>query len=149
MPLDEVLGVEELLRSTVAEPRFRAVVLNGFAALALLLAVIGIYGVIAYAVEQRTRETGVRVALGARASDVILVLVGEGVRSAALGALFGLAGAWALGQALSPFLFEVGSTDALTFGGVSVLILVVALTASYLPARRAAQVDPVEALRAD
>lgn len=149
MPLDEVLGVEELLRSTVAEPRFRAVVLNGFAALALVLAAMGIYGVIAYAVERRTRETGVRVALGARPSDVVLVLVGEGVRSAAVGALIGLAGAWALGQALSPLLFEVGSTDALTFGGVSALILVVALTASYLPARRAAQVDPVDALRAD
>lgn len=149
IPLENVATVEALLDASVAEPRFRALMLNGFAFLALLLAAIGIYGLVSYAVEQRTRETGVRIALGARPRDVLGRVVGEGLGLAGLGAVVGLAGAWALGRVLSSFLFGVDATDPLTFSGVSALVILVALAASYLPARRAARVDPVEALRGE
>lgn len=149
LPLDDVGTVESVVGASVAEPRLRALVLNGFAALALALAAVGIYGVISYSVEQRRRETGMRIALGARPDEVLRRIVAEGLGFAAWGALVGLAGAWALGRAVSSLLFDVGSTDPLTFATVCALMLLVAALASLVPARRAARVDPVEALRGD
>jgi predicted permease len=149
LPLDDAGTVESLVRDSVAEPRFRTLVLNGFAVFALVLAAIGIYGLISHTVEQRRRETGVRIALGARPGRVVWRIVSEGLVFTGLGALLGLGGAWALGQVLSGFLFGVEPADLLTFSGVSAVVLLVAFSASYLPARRAAHVDPVEALRGE
>ena len=149
LPLDDAGTVESLLDASVAEPRFRALVLNGFALLALVLAAVGIYGLISHSVEQRTRETGVRIALGARPRDVLGRVVAEGLTYTVLGAAVGLVGAWALGRVISGFLFGVDQLDPLTFSGVAALMILVAALASYVPARRAARVDPVEALRGE
>jgi predicted permease len=147
MPLDDIGTVESLVSESVAAPRFRALVVIGFGALALLLAAIGIYGLVSNSVEQRTRETGVRIALGARPNDVVGEVVWEGLVLAGWGTLFGLAGAWALGRMLSGLLYGVEPADPITFGGTAAVTVVVALSASYLPARRAAYADPLEALR--
>lgn len=145
--LDRVAPVERLLAASVAEPRFRTVVLNAFALLALALAGVGIYGMISFSVAREARETGVRMALGAEPRDLLARLVGEGVGLAAWGVVAGLAGAWALGRGLSGLLFRVEPADPGTFLGVATLVLAVALAASWIPALRATRVDPAEALR--
>ncbi len=149
VPLDGAGPVDAVVRSSVEEPRFRALVVVGFATLALLLAAIGIYGVVAYSVAQRTRETGVRMALGAHAGDVVREIVGQGLRQAGIGTLIGLIGGVVGSRVLAGFLFEVEPLDPPTYAGVAAVVLVVALAASYLPARRAARVDPVRALAAE
>jgi putative ABC transport system permease protein len=138
-----------VVSGSVDQPRFRTLVLNGFASIALLLAGIGIYGVVSYSVSQRRREMGLRIALGATTASVVRRVVGEGLRSAGVGVALGLVGALLLGRVLSGFLFGVEATDPLTFAGVAVLLLLVAASASYLPARRAAAVDPGRALSSD
>lgn len=149
IPLDGAAPVARVVRGSVDEPRIRALVLNGFGALALLLAAVGIYGVMSYSVAQRTRETGVRMALGARSAQVLGRVVREGLLSAAGGVALGLGGSWAVSRLLGRFLFRVEPTDPTTFAAVAALLLLVAAIASYVPARRAASVDPVRALRAE
>ena len=123
--------------------------LGGFALAALVLAATGLYGVSAYAVAQRRREFGIRLALGASRGQVRSLVLGQGMKLAALGVAIGLAGALILSRVLGHLLYEIKPTDPLTFGAVSVLLLTVAALASWLPARRAAKVDPMVALRAE
>jgi ABC-type antimicrobial peptide transport system permease subunit len=126
-----------------------AVLIGVFGLLALLLASVGLYGVMSYAVSQRTREIGVRMALGARARDVLRLVVKEAMTMVVIGMAIGLGLAAALSRLISSFLFGVGAMDALTFAAIPILLATVALLASYLPARRAAKVDPLIALRCD
>jgi putative ABC transport system permease protein len=133
----------------LAGPRFTMTLFVAFAGLALLLATIGLYGVISYSVGQRTREIGVRIALGADASAVVGLVVRQGLGLTMAGVIVGLAGAAVGSRAMESMLFEVDRLDPLTFGGVALLLLLVTLLASYLPARRAALVDPVVALRSE
>jgi putative ABC transport system permease protein len=139
--------MEELLRSGTAAPRFLAVLLGSFGGVALVLASLGIYGVLAYSVSQRTREIGVRIALGAAPSSVLRMVVRNGMVLAGIGIGIGLAGALGLSQFLQKQLYEVRPTDPSIYAGVALLLSGVALLACYLPARRAAKVDPMVALR--
>jgi ABC-type antimicrobial peptide transport system permease subunit len=118
-----------------------------FAALALGLACIGIYGVISYLVGQRTQEIGIRLALGAKRLDVLRLILGEGMKMAALGLLIGIVAALGLTRLMAKLLFGVSATDPLTFAAVAALLAIVALAACYIPARRAMRVDPMVALR--
>ncbi len=141
--------MDQLVATSVARPRFNTSLLAAFAALALALATVGIYAVIAYSVTQRTQEIGVRLALGARKGDVIRLVLKQGMRPALAGAALGLAGAWAMTRLISGLLFEVSATDPLTFAAVTLLLLAIALLACWIPARRATKVDPMIALRCE
>jgi ABC-type antimicrobial peptide transport system permease subunit len=141
--------LEELMSQSVAQPRFRTVLLTTFAGLALLLAAIGIYGVIAYSVAQRSNEIGVRMALGARRGDVLRMVIGQGFALTATGLVVGGIAALALTRVLSDLLFAVRPTDPLTFLAMTALLLIVALGACVHPAWRATRVDPIVALRHD
>jgi len=146
-PVTRIKTMERMMADSVAPRRLTVVLIGIFASLALVLATAGIYGVISYTVSQRTHEIGVRMAMGARSVDVLKLVVGQGLRLVAIGVAAGLAGSFVLTRVLARFLFGVTPTDPLTFAAVSVLLVTVALLASYIPARRAAQVDPVNALR--
>jgi len=146
-PVSDVRTMKEWRAISLALYSFSSVSLGIFAGVALLLAAVGIYGVMAYAVSQRTHEIGIRMALGARASDVLRLVVKNGMSLALLGVIVGLAGAWGLTRFLGSLLVGVSATDALTLSAVSALLLVVALIACYAPARRATKVDPMVALR--
>jgi putative ABC transport system permease protein len=139
----------DVVAGTVAEPRFRTWLISSFAALALALAAIGLYGVIAYSVAQRTHEIGVRIALGAAAGDVVSLVVREGVVVAAAGSIVGLAASAALTGLMSSLLVGVTPRDPLAFAAAATILLIVAAFASYLPARRATRIEPLEALRAE
>ena len=147
LPVFEVRTMEERLFESVAQPRFRTVLLGVFAALALLMAVVGLYAVMAVSVAQRTHELGIRIALGAQRRDVIGLVLRQGIKLVSLGIVIGLAGAWALTRVLATLLYEVKPTDPLTFVTVPVLLIAVAILACWLPARQAASVDPLTALR--
>jgi len=121
--------------------------LGSFAAVAVLLALIGIYGVISYSVAQRTYELGIRRALGAQQADILRLIMGQGLGLAATGIAAGIGGALALTRVMRSLLFHVSATDPATFAGIAVLFLLVALAASYIPARRATRIDPMAALR--
>ncbi len=146
-PISHVQAMGQLLDSEVASRRVQAQLLGVFAALALILASVGIYGVLAYVVEQRTSEIGLRMALGARGTDVLRAVMGQGARLIASGIVLGMAGAWALTRLMGGLLYGVRTTDGATFAEAVALLLVVGLSACYLPARRAARVDPMVALR--
>jgi putative ABC transport system permease protein len=140
---------EEALNNSLAEPRMYTVLLGVFAALALSLAAMGIYGVMSYTVTERTREIGVRMALGAQAGNAIKLVVGQGMKLALIGVTIGSAGAVALTRLMSGLLYGVSATDTMTFVAIALLLSVVALLACYIPARRAAKVDPIIALRGE
>jgi predicted permease len=146
-PVYSIRTLDSVLSESVAAPRFRTLLLGVFAGVALILAGVGIYGVISYAVSRRTQEIGIRMALGARATDVLKLVVKEGMMLALIGVAIGLAGAFALTRLLTTLLFGVTPTDAATFATVSVGLIVVALFACFIPARRATKVDPLVALR--
>ena len=146
-PIFAISTMNQLVRDSVSTRMFTLILLGLFSGLALVLAAVGIYGVISYSVAQRTRDIGIRMALGASQSDVLRDVLGLGLRLTVIGLLLGLAGALAATRVLSTLLFGVQSTDALTFTAVSLILLTVALFASYLPARRATRVDPIVALR--
>ncbi|HLW77986.1 MAG TPA: ABC transporter permease, partial [Terriglobia bacterium] len=146
-PLVRVRTMEDNMAATVAAPRFRTWLLGIFAGLAVLLAAVGVYGVMSYSVNQRTSEIGIRMTLGAQPADVFRVVVGEGLRLSLAGVAIGLGASLAVTRLLHGFLFEVSAADPATFAAVAGLLTVVALAASYLPARRATKVDPMVALR--
>jgi predicted permease len=141
--------MDSLVAASVASQRFSMILLAVFAALALVLASVGIYGVISYVVGQRAQEIGIRMALGARPADIMRLILGRGGKLAALGVAIGLVAALGLTRLMASMLYGVGATDPLTFGGVALLLTLVALIACYVPARRASNVDPTEALRCE
>ena len=133
----------------LAPTRFTLALLGAFAGVALFLAIVGLYGSIAYTVSQRTREIGIRIALGASAKTVTGLVVGDGLRLALVGVVIGAGTAAAASRTLSSLLYAVSASDPATFAAIAALIGAVTLAASYVPARRAARVDPVDALRSD
>jgi putative ABC transport system permease protein len=147
LPVSGAETVDHHLSELVAEPRLYALLLGVFAGLALILASVGIYGVMSYSVTERTHEIGIRMALGAKQRDVLTFVVRQGLTLAVIGIVIGLAGAFALTRVMSSLLYEVTATDPLTFALIPLLLAVVALAACYLPARRATKVDPMIALR--
>src|SRR6185295_314348 len=147
LPVTRVSTQLQQTRETLTEERTFAGLVSFFGALALLLAAIGLYGVMAYSVTQRRHEMGIRMALGARAIDVLRLVIRNGASLALVGIVLGLAGAFAATRLMKSLLFGVTATDLTTFVVVSILILLVAVLACYIPARRAAKVDPMEALR--
>ena len=146
-PIFKIATMKELLSDSVSTRSFMLILLGLFSGVALVLATIGIYGVMSYSVAQRTRDIGIRIALGASRRDVFQDVLGLGLRLTGIGLAFGLVGALALTRALSSLLYGVHATDAVTFTAVSLLLMVVALLASYVPAQRATRVDPIVALR--
>ena len=147
LPVSRVLTMNEVAASSFAARSFNMLLLAIFAGLALVLAAIGIYGVMSYAVTQRTQEIGIRMALGARTPDVLGLILRSGMTMTMIGVVIGLAGAVALTRVMSTLLFGVTPTDKLTYAVVAAVLIFVALLACYLPARRATKVDPMEALR--
>ncbi len=148
-PIYNIRTMEQIRDESVATEKLNLMLLMLFAAVALVLALVGIYGVMSYAVTQRTREIGIRVALGAQRRDVLRLVVGQGMLLATLGVGSGLAGAFGLTRLMSALLFGVSATDPLTFAAIALLLMLVALLACYVPARRATKVDPMAALRHD
>jgi len=146
-PVTNVKSMRDVIAETVAPRKFNMLLFGLFAAIAAVLAAMGIYGVISYAVAERTQEIGIRMVLGARAVDVMNLVLRGGLNLALIGVAIGLAGAFALTRLMKSLLFDVTPTDAVTFASVSVGVIAVALLACYIPARRATRVDPVEALR--
>jgi predicted permease len=147
LPLGKLTTLTTLVDEAMTQPRFSMLLLGAFGALAVALASIGMYGVISYSVAQRTREIGIRMALGARRNDVFRMILAQGARLAGLGIAIGLLCSLAVTRTLARFLYGVQPTDPLTFLSVSLLLVAVALLACYLPARRATEVDPMIALR--
>ncbi len=148
-PLYDVRTMASRVADATAAMRFRAFLLALFAAMALALATMGTYGVISFAVSQRTREIGVRIALGAKREDVVRLIVRQGVGVAAAGAAIGLAGALISTRVLGSLLYDVGTSDPVTYAGIILVLVGAVLAASWVPARRAARIEPTEALRAE
>ncbi len=149
VPVYDLMTMEQRIANSTSRTGFNTLLLAAFALLAALLAAVGLYGVVAYSVTQRTREIGIRIALGARTTDVLRLIVTQGMRLVLVGGLIGLAGALALTRLMRSLLFGIGPADPLTFAVIPALLAGVALLACWLPARRAARVDPVVALRCE
>jgi len=147
IPVSEVATMEEVMSESIWQTRLYALLFGIFAGGALVLAVIGIYGVMAYLVLTRTHEIGVRMALGATARDVFKLVVGRGMKLTAIGVLLGVAGALGLTRLMHSLLFNISATDPVTFTFISLLLVLAAFLACYIPARRATKVDPLVALR--
>ena len=147
LPVYNLWTMNEVVSKSMVQPRFLALLLATFSGIALFLAAIGIYGVMAYSVAQRTQEIGVRMALGARPLHVLRLVLGQGLGMLLIGTVIGVAGAFALTRLMRTLLFEVSASDPLTYVSVIGLLTVVALLACYIPARRATKVDPLIALR--
>ena len=148
-PVSSVTTLEQAIANAVWQPRFNLILIGLFAGLALLLAAVGIYGVMACAVTQRTQEIGIHKALGAQKRDVLKLVVGHGMRLALIPLLAGVAGALALTQLMANLLYQVKPADPMTFAVVCALLAGIVLLACWLPARRAAKVDPMTALRSE
>jgi putative ABC transport system permease protein len=149
LPVARVATLEEVVARSISEPRFYMILLGSFAGMALFLAALGIFGVMSYAVTRRSREIGIRVALGARPGDVLRMILGQAAVLVAIGVMAGLLGSLALSRTMRSLLFELSATDPATLSGMAAVLAAVALLASYLPARRATRVDPVIALRSE
>jgi putative ABC transport system permease protein len=147
LPIQNVRTMAHLVASSVGQRKLSIRLLGGFAGAALMLAAVGLYGVLAYTVTQRAREIGIRAALGAERRDLIGLVLRQGITLAGLGIVIGLAGAFVLTRFIRSLLFGVGPTDPLTFAVIPLVLAAVALLACWVPARRAARVDPMEALR--
>jgi putative ABC transport system permease protein len=147
IPVSQVRSMEEYVARSVAQPRFNMVLIATFATLALALAAVGLFGVIAYSVAQRTHEIGIRRALGAADGRVVGMVLKQGMALASAGVVLGTGGALLLTRFLETLLFGIEPTDAVTFASVGAVLVTVALAACYLPARRAARIDPLVALR--
>jgi putative ABC transport system permease protein len=146
-PIYNVRTLEGLIAKSVARPQFYLLLLGAFAGLALLMASLGLYGVMSYAVSQRAHEIGIRMAFGAQPRDALRLVIGAGVTLTLIGIAIGLLAAFALTRVMESLLFGVNATDPLTFAAVAFLLIAVAVLACYLPARRATKVDPIVALR--
>ena len=149
LPVERISTMESIIADSLQSNRFNTMLLGLFAAIALVLAAVGIYGVVAWNVVQRTREIGIRAALGATRQDVLRLVIGQAMRVVGLGVLLGLGASFAVTHALSGLLFDSSSPDPWVFAGVAALLSAVALVACWLPARRATRVDPMLALRAE
>ncbi len=149
LPIDEVSTIERVLDNVTGQPRFRAVLVAAFAAAALLLAAVGLYGLISYTVTQRVPEIGIRIALGATPLQVARVIVSRGLRLAVIGVVIGIAGALAVARLIQGLLFSISATDPAVYVSLAVMLLVITALACYVPARRAMHVDPITALRAE
>jgi putative ABC transport system permease protein len=147
IPITQTMSMDDVISASMTDWRFHAILLGVFGALALVIAAIGVYGVISYSVAQRTHEIGIRLALGAQRGDVMRLVVGQGAKLAVIGIAIGIGAAYGLTRLMANMLYGVKPTDPLTFAGVAVLLLAVALLACYIPARRAMKVDPMVALR--
>jgi putative ABC transport system permease protein len=146
-PVSNIRTMEDILSKSIARQRFTMLLLGIFAGVALLLAAVGIYGVMSYSLAQRTHEIGIRMALGAQSRDVLKLAVGQGLKLVLIGVAIGLVAALGLTRVLKSLLFGVSATDPTTIFALSMLLVGVALLASYIPARRATKVDPLVALR--
>jgi ABC-type antimicrobial peptide transport system permease subunit len=149
LPISSIRTLRDVVDESVGTRRFTMMLLVAFAALALVLALAGVYGVLAYAVSRRTSEIGIRLALGARQSRVLQLVLVQGLRPVVVGFVFGLAGAWTASRLMTTLLFQVNAHDPWTFLGVTLALGAVALVACYLPARQVLRVDPVVALRVE
>ena len=146
-PVTEIREMSDVVSSSAADWRFRAILLVGFGLVALYIAVIGVYGVISYSVAQRTQEIGVRMALGALRRDVLALVVWQGMRTTLLGIAIGVIAAYGLTRLITSLLFDVSATDPVTFVGLAALLSLVGLAACLVPARRAMRIDPMTALK--
>jgi putative ABC transport system permease protein len=147
--VDGISTMDDVVGRAFAPWRFSSLVVTAFAVIGLVFAAVGIAALVAFAVSQRTREIGIRMALGAQTRDVVMLVASEGAWIAVAGLLAGLGAAWILRRSIESMLFGVKPDDPLTFGGVALLLAVISLLAAYLPARRAARIDPSSALRAE
>jgi putative ABC transport system permease protein len=147
IPVSDVRTMDQLMAVSLAQQRFNMLLLGAFAALALILAGVGIYGVMSYTASQRAHEIGIRMALGGQRRDVLRLIVGDGARLTFAGILIGIVGALGVSRLMASLLFEVKPTDPAIFAAVAILLAVVALAACYIPARRATRTDPMVALR--
>lgn len=148
-PVANIRTMEEWMEKSVAQPRYRTLLMSGFSLVALLLSVVGIYGVVSYAVTRQTREIGLRIALGARRGNVLSLVLGRGIRLVLFGVAAGIAGALGVTRFMKNLLYNVSTTDLTTFAAAAVVLVAIALLACLIPARRAARVDPMVALRAE
>ena len=141
--------MDQLLSSSIVQPRFYTSLLVAFGLVGLALAAVGVFGLVSYSVTQRTHEIGIRVALGAQRGDILYLVIGLGLRLTLIGVVSGIAGALGLTRFLSSLLYGVKPTDPATYGFVAAILVVIALLACYIPARRATRVDPMVALRCE
>jgi putative ABC transport system permease protein len=149
LPIGDVRTIEQIIERSTGEPRFRSYLIAGFALLAVVLAAVGVYGLISFTVTQRVPEIGVRLALGASPGQVFAQVIGQGLRLAVIGVVLGLIAAAAATRLLQGLLFNTNATDPVVYGSLAALLLAMAALACYVPARRAMRVDPMTALRSE